>query len=149
METRCEVCGRVIHGSAREVVIEGAVMRVCSHCARLGSQQTRGVPKAMGGGLRKPRSLEPMHARHKQFTPGAGGEEELTLVPDYSVVVKRARERVGWTQEELGRRVGEKASVISKIETGRLRPSIALAKKLEHVLKVRLITSIEEIEDSL
>jgi putative transcription factor len=70
-------------------------------------------------------------------------------VPDYNAVVKKARERLGLTQEELGRRVGEKASVISKIETGRLRPSVMLARKLEHVLRIKLLESIEEVESSL
>ena len=129
-------------------------MKVCTSCSKLGeppSQQLR--PDRRQSVAEKPRS--PLTYSLTRVKPRSLSRlsindlEELTLVPDYSTIVKRARERMKLTQEELGRLVGEKASVISKIETGRLRPSIALAKKLEHVLRVKLVESIEEIEDSL
>lgn len=71
--------------------------------------------------------------------------EAYTLVENYGLVVKEARERMGMTLKDLGAKVGEKASVISKIEQGRLKPDNALARKLEHVLGVKLLVPSSEL----
>ncbi|MGC9116224.1 MAG: helix-turn-helix domain-containing protein, partial [Conexivisphaera sp.] len=72
--------------------------------------------------------------------------EELIVVPDYNRLVKEARERMGLTQEELAAKVGVKASVISKIESGRLRPDVATSRRLEGVLRIRILTRMDELE---
>jgi len=66
-------------------------------------------------------------------------EPQLEVVPDYDVKVKKAREEQGLTQEVLAKLVGEKLSVIKRIEMGKLKPSLDLARKLEKALKVRLV----------
>jgi putative transcription factor len=71
-------------------------------------------------------------------------ELELEVVEGFGEVVKGARERLGLTQEELGRRIGEKASVVRRIESEEMVPDITLAKKLEHTLKVKLLTRPKE-----
>ena len=72
--------------------------------------------------------------------------EELIVDPNYHVIVKKAREKQGLTQNELARKIGEKTSVISKIESGKLRPTIPLARKLEHALKIKIVKTLEELE---
>jgi len=42
------------------------------------------------------------------------------------------------SQEDLCRKIAEKVSVLQKIESGRLVPDDALAKKLEYSLKIQL-----------
>jgi putative transcription factor len=42
------------------------------------------------------------------------------------------------SQEDLGRKIREKVSVIRKIESGKMLPDLVLAEKLEHTLKVTL-----------
>ncbi len=37
------------------------------------------------------------------------------------------------------KRIGEKVSVLQKIESGKMTPDIRLAQKLEHALKVKLL----------
>ncbi len=70
--------------------------------------------------------------------------EDLELVENYGELVREARIRTGLTQEELASQVGEKATVIKKIEHGELRPSIELARKLEKILRIRLLVPAEE-----
>ena len=68
------------------------------------------------------------------------------MVPDYDVKVKKAREEQGLTQEVLAKLVGEKLSVIKRIEMGKLKPSLDLARKLEKALKVRLVEEAKATE---
>ena len=65
-------------------------------------------------------------------------DEELLLREDYAAVLRKARETSGLTQEQLGMKLNEKSSVVGKLESGKLKPSVALAKKLEHLMKIRL-----------
>jgi len=53
---------------------------------------------------------------------------------------------MGLSHEELGTKLGEKASVIRKIEQGKLKPDNVLARKLEHFLKIKLLTPLTELK---
>lgn len=70
--------------------------------------------------------------------------EDMTLREDYSKMIKSARELLGITQEELGRRINVKPSVISHLEVGSMKPDDVLAKKLEHFLKIELFVPVED-----
>jgi putative transcription factor len=112
----CEVCGRPIVGKPRLALIEGVAMNVCSGCATLGKI------------IEEP-------ARREQL-----GLEmaELEIVEDYPALIRRARERMGLKQEELAKRLAERASVVQRLESGRLRPDERLLNKLERVLGIKL-----------
>lgn len=134
----CEVCGAVIRGKAITVEIEGAILQVCQNCAK------RGEPVKVP---RKP--LSKLISRTflpttKKTSGKPFADESFTLRRDYNIVIKRTREKLGMSQEELGRKVGEKPSVIRLLETGKLKPSDSLVRKLEHVLKVDLFELVEE-----
>jgi len=70
--------------------------------------------------------------------------EDLEIVEDYNEIVRKARVSLGLTQEELAKQIGEKATIIKKIESGEFRPSISLARKLEKFLRVMLLVPAEE-----
>ena len=107
-------------------------MKVCDKCSKLGKSVTcKKKPVIAKTGF--------------NFGVKSEGLDELYIREDYYKVIKEARERLGLTQEELGRKLGEKSSVISKLETGKLKPSIPLARKIEHVLKVKIIEEEERI----
>jgi len=72
--------------------------------------------------------------------------EELELKEDYYKVIKQAREKLGLSQEALGRKINEKPSVIKLLESGKLKPDNMLARKLEHFLKVQLLVPAVEEE---
>jgi putative transcription factor len=59
-------------------------------------------------------------------------------------MIKEAREMRGMSQDELGRKINEKPSVISHLETGSMKPNDILARKLEHFLKIRLFVPIDD-----
>ena len=60
--------------------------------------------------------------------------EDLELVEDFGELVRRARIKLGLTQQDLAAQLNEKLTVIKKIEAGQFRPSIQLARKLEKFL---------------
>jgi putative transcription factor len=65
--------------------------------------------------------------------------EKYEFVDDLGNVVRRAREARFLTREQLAEMVGEKVSTIRRIENNELKPSFELARKLEKVLKVKLL----------
>lgn len=105
-------------------------MTVCSQCARFGDEEWTPTPP-------KP----PQKGR------GSAGDlskiEDITLVEDYGMRIKEARERMNMTVEELARRIGEKESVIKKLEKEELVPNEALVQKLRRTLKVELLVPEE------
>ena len=50
------------------------------------------------------------------------------------------------TQEALGRAINEKPSVISHVESKKLKPDPILARKLMHHLRVNLLIPSDELE---
>lgn len=128
----CEVCGTPIHGQPLVAKIEGGVFTVCPSCAKLGTpiRQAKGVEK-------------PPHPLRAPPPPSLE-VEELELRADFPQVIKQAREKAGLSQEEMGRRINEKPSVIRLLESGRLKPDNLLARKVERFLKVELLLPEEE-----
>jgi len=61
------------------------------------------------------------------------------LVQDYGARIRKAREKQGWSQEELGLKLNAKASVIGKLETGKVVPNRDLIDKLMHTLDIELL----------
>ncbi|MFQ6080065.1 MAG: multiprotein bridging factor aMBF1 [Candidatus Bathyarchaeia archaeon] len=135
---RCEVCGRRIFGKPHKAVIEGAKLLVCGECVKLGSiyWETR-APQ------RRRRLVKPPPKISKRKPPPTI-TEALELVDDFGSRVRRGREKLGLTHEDLGRRIGEKVSVLRKIERGRMVPDHRLANKLEHALQVKLLVPVSE-----
>ncbi|RLI09291.1 TIGR00270 family protein [Candidatus Bathyarchaeota archaeon] len=137
----CEVCGREIVGPAYLALIEGAELVVCAECTRY-AKWFKKLGRRIGPGPARPRP-RPSPTRQREALARAGirirEAEELELVEDFGRKVREAREAKGLTQEELGRMVGEKASVISRIESGRMAPDLVLARKLEHALGIKLL----------
>jgi len=138
----CEVCGRPAPRLTR-VTIEGAVMSVCDSCRRLGKTVVEPVPvgRNMHPGFR-PRLRGVRPAPPPEDLGGALEKHEL--VKGYGQVVRAAREAMGWSHQELGLKINEKASVIQKIEAERLVPDDVLARKLEHALRVKLLVEPAE-----
>mgnify|MGYP002332008902 CR=1 FL=1 len=142
---RCEVCGRKIFGTPHRVMIEGAKMTVCNKCAKLGSGTWEIKPSRP---LHKPPSVSKSpfpraSFQAKSFSPKMT-ELQIELVEDFSARVRKAREKLGWSHEDLGKKINEKVSVLKKIEAGKMTPDMKLAMKLEHVLKIKLITPLAE-----
>lgn len=132
---KCEVCGGNIYGDAVRVDIDGAILLVCSKCAKLGKPVKESMfPSVLSNPSRKETGVT-------SIVIG----DDLTIRADFASVIKGAREAMGLTQEQLGMKINEKSSVIAKLESGKLKPSIQLAKKLEHIMKIKLLEKQESI----
>jgi putative transcription factor len=66
------------------------------------------------------------------------------VIPDYVSKIRNAREKLGLTVEDLGKKINEKASVLRHLETGKVQPNNQLANKLERVLKITLMVPIAD-----
>ncbi len=133
---QCEMCGN--NNKLVIAIIEGTEMNVCRECAKFGKiiKEIKPEPKE-----KKKIKKEGMEEVIKE-TP----KKEIIQVinPDYGNIIKKKRESLGLKQEEFAKRINEKISLIHKIETGNFEPSIALARKIERFLKVKLIEQYEE-----
>lgn len=118
-------------------MIAGAILSVCSECAK------HGIP------IKVPVKSFKIGRRSTVRRRASSGfsfkfRDELEVVEDYYRRVREAREALGWNKEILAERVKEKVSVIRRIEAGEMVPTIALARKLEHVLKIKLLEGVPE-----
>jgi len=130
----CEVCGSPIKTGPNSVEIDGAILRVCQSCSKLG--------RPVSVAPRIQRSIAPRHAPARTFEP------ELEIDPEYTLIVRHAREKMGLTQEALGRIINVKPSVIHHIETGKMKPDMNLARTLMHQLKVNLLVPSSELDSN-
>jgi putative transcription factor len=124
----CEICNS--DRNLVDAIVESAVVKVCEECKHFGQIIVIEPPK-----------VETPRVESRRLA-----EEEISefVVDDFGMRIKKAREELELRQEELGREINEKASLISKFESGILRPSLSLARKLEKFLDIKLI---EEYKD--
>ena len=71
--------------------------------------------------------------------------ESQEIVENYAEIVKKARGAM--TTDEFAATLNEKATVIQKIETGKLHLTLKLAKKIEKQYRVKLINQRDTAED--
>ncbi|MEM4196187.1 MAG: helix-turn-helix domain-containing protein, partial [Methanothermobacter sp.] len=69
------------------------------------------------------------------------------VVEDYGEIIRAERESRGWSREDLAERINEKVSVINRIESERMEPDIKLARKLEKLLKIKILEKFEAGEE--
>jgi len=131
----CEVCGKTIYGRAEKVSLDGARLYVCSSCAHFTpthrTYETKQQPP-IHRAPKKPRPSTPRPPR-QELIP-----DNLALVSDYGKRIRKARERQGYSHETLSRKIGERVSLLQKVETEKMVPDRSLITKLEHTLKIRL-----------
>lgn len=130
----CELCGKPIVGKPVRTWIEGAELTVCHRCSRYGSIIKPVIERAV--------SHQPPKHREVKL-----GSEEKVLVSNYSILIRQARESMGLTQADLARLIGEKESIVRRLEGGRMTPTLELAKKIERVLKIKLYEEIRQEQE--
>jgi len=111
-------------------LVEGTELTVCPACARYGKVLQKRVVKVVKNEAPKKEILE-------------------VVVPEYAKLVRDAREKSSMTQKEFARMLNEKESIIQKIENGQFVPPISMAKKLEKMLKIKLVVLEEEEKTTL
>jgi putative transcription factor len=168
----CELCGQDVP-YLKLSLVEGSPLKVCSNCAKFGKAAAAGSrsrdpesgsgpssssgssPGAGGGGYGNRYTPETptkeeviqkrleMRQRRKQTKDiyEQRGEKELAI--EYHKLIQRARNEHGWSQEELGQKINERKSVISKIENKSMKPDDKLVRKLEKALGIKLMEVLE------
>ena len=124
----CDICGYA--GGLVRALIEGTEMDVCQDCARFGRILKRPVVFVDKGKETKKVVARP--------------EKIAIIVSGYGSKVKKARERVGMTQEEFARKIAEKESLVQQIESEKIKPGIETAQKIEKALNIHLVEEYEE-----
>ncbi|MEM4263660.1 MAG: multiprotein bridging factor aMBF1 [Candidatus Woesearchaeota archaeon] len=129
----CDICGR--DAPLYTILVEGSELKVCERCSSTGKI------------IKKPEIALPIKKSNKQEPiKKAKTVKELveTIVEDYATRIRKAREKTGMTQKEFAKKINEKESIVHKLETGSFEPPVALAKKLEKLLKIKLIEQTEQ-----
>lgn len=136
---RCEVCGQEIRGEPRRRIIEGAKMIVCGRCAQFGSEEWS--PQQSRTPQRRPtRRTSPRPRRN--YVEEA---EEMVLVENYGAKIRKARQKAGFTVEDLARKINEKESVIKKLEREDFTPTPRVREKLKRTLSIKLMERVESV----
>lgn len=144
MSYYCEMCGREVDVKvAKRILFEGSQIIVCPECySRLSKRSI-----VRESAKRSTRALVSATST-KVKVVGSGRNTSLSqfekyeVVENYYQVIKSAREKLGWSQEVLASKIGESVNIIKRIESGKLKPNLELAKRLERVLKVKLLEPV-------
>lgn len=124
----CELCGK--EKELVYAIIEGVELKVCNDCARHGKVLIK--PKPI---IKKSRI-----------------ETEMPMydyVENFAQLIKKKREELGLRQEELAIKINERTSLVHKIESGQMKPSLDVAKKLEKFFGIKIIKELKEEKVSL
>jgi len=137
----CDICGREIVGQAFKVKVEGAKLLVCRNCQALGTpyQEDPAPPRPRPIGFVRSHQLP---ERRPVELPKE--IQELDIAENFSALVRNRRMKLGWSQDDLAKKVKEKLSVIQKIETGKITPDTQLCRRLQHELKIKLLVPRKE-----
>ena len=138
----CEICGKPVpENNPIRAKIEGSVMVVCKECSKLGTVQ-KAPPKPKY--VKQNKGKKPANTRKRNYSRNDEPSEEL--IEDFSFEVRKAREAKDWSREDLGRKINERVSVITRIETGKMTPDTKLTKKLEKALNIKLLEEINNVD---
>ncbi len=132
----CELCGAEVPWT-KLVMVEGAAVNVCQKCERFSSAP---AVKTKDGEVLLPDVAERLDTRDRRRKERdiyeVTGEKELAL--DYSDRIRNARQKMGMSQEDLGKLINEKKGVIVNLENGSMAPNEKLIPKLERTLRISL-----------
>ena len=135
IKINCDLCGKVEENLNR-AIIEGVELEVCTACSKFGKVIET---------VKRPSAKE----QHRKFVENESAinpkEEKIELiVEDYPELIRKKREYMGLSQKDFAMKVNEKESTVHHIETGKLEPSLEMARKLEKALGIKLVEEHEE-----
>ena len=119
----CDLCGKKVE-YFNKTIVEGSTLNVCDNCSKFG---------------RVIEAKKPIGELPKKKIAIHQTQDEEAITQDYATKIKKCRESLNMTHEQLAKALAEKESIIHKLETGNLIPSIKLAKKLEQFFRIKLI----------
>ncbi|MEB3861101.1 MAG: multiprotein bridging factor aMBF1 [Desulfurococcales archaeon] len=126
----CEVCGSEIRGPAYRAEVDGVEMTLCPSCYYKLSKSGRArlVRRRSERRVRRPRRPR---------------IEMYDIVGDYDERIRSAREAKGWSTAVLAQKLRISESMLKKIESGKMKPTIDLARRMEKLLGIELLVPTE------
>ncbi len=122
------MCGR--SDELKLSLIEGAKMNVCTNCSKFG--------KSLNIHMYKQAKYTPTIASIKPI------ESNEEVVQNFPQILKQEREKRKMEQKDFAKLLSEKESMLHKMESGHYIPSLETAKKIQRILKIRLIAEQKE-----
>jgi putative transcription factor len=116
-------------------------MTTCSKCAELGSAEWEPEPISRSWPATKSSGATVKTAFIKKRRT-VTVSEDVAVAEGFGSLVRRAREKMGLSHEDLGRKAAEKVSVIKKIESEKMVPDKRVSEKLEHTLGIKLLVPL-------
>lgn len=132
----CEICGKEIRGKPVKIVVEGTELNVCPSCREYGVEEIS--KSSQHGAIRVVKKEKKTAQKPIVFT------EEL--VENYNEIIRRERQKRGWSQEELAKKIQEKESLIRKIENAEITPEPEVIEKLERIFDIKLREKVQEVK---
>ncbi|MEM2601410.1 MAG: multiprotein bridging factor aMBF1 [Candidatus Bathyarchaeia archaeon] len=127
----CEICGKEIFERPKRIIVERAELTVCQNCSKLGEPAAE-VRRTATREIRPRAAARNVAKIPKEFL-------ESEVCEDFAERVRRGRIAAAMSQEDLANRINEKVSVIQRVESGKMVPSVRLCRALEHALKIKLL----------
>lgn len=135
MTQECELCGQ--QRPTRLYRIESAEVMACVSCGRYGTLllqnkdlKVKNAPQITN--THRPRRKTTYNTYRKPLG-------DIILIEDYGTIISRSRENIGLSRKELAESLFIRETLLIRIETGKVRPSDSLIKKLEKTLEVKLM----------
>lgn len=125
---QCELCGK--EDKLVDAIVEGALLSICKTCVSFGN-----AVQIKKQEIRLDMPMKKLTAEPRTF--------EL-IIKDFAVKIKDTREKLNFKQEEVAQKISERFSTFQSIESGHLKPTLEIAKKLENLLGIKLIDRYEE-----
>ena len=138
---QCDMCG--VESNLLRVEIEGTEINACQKCARFGKVISNFKSKQE---IVKEQTKVIKYVERKKVEKKEVPIE--VIVTNYSKIIRNKREEIGIKQKHMAKKLNEKESLLQKIEQGSIRPSIPLAKKIERVLGIKLVTYDRPVDRS-
>jgi putative transcription factor len=144
----CEMCGRNVP-KLTKIRIEDTELNVCDNCLKFGkpvveNASTKPHNQDNISAVTIPVKKRPYPVPKPRTKIRVKEDiESLEPIPDFHILVRETRSKMGLTQEQLAEKILEKKNIISSIERGGYIPEIRTLRKLEKFLKIQLVEKIE------
>ncbi len=126
----CDLCGK--ETELLRALVEGTELTVCSSCSKYG--------KVTG----KARAFVPESKKPHEDKKAAAEEPIDAVVGNFGELLKRKRETLGLSQSDFAKKIAEKESILQKLETGGIKPTLDRARELERMLGLKLVEELRE-----
>lgn len=139
----CEICGRESR-MLYEVIYLGRRTYTCENCV---DKYGLTIIKKLGKNERRGTDQRRLSQTKTISITRAFPTSDFELIENYGYIIRRKREELGMTQEELAKKLKVKLSYIKKVEANKIIPEYDLVNKLEKILGVKLTESVDVDEE--